>query len=707
MAAVDTMTPIPISDPTKAYPGGSPSGSGSGDGSGSGNGSGNGAPPPITPPPTNPMTQESAQPAPRVLPGSKGATGASIAYGLDAVLRGAMKGREQAQQQKAYKLNKLMSGFGYAYKSASDQYLGMLQNDPDLAKKLGELNTITSSKQPTPEQQARAKELSSDPSVVKAQSVAAAADSAWQAQQQIYNNYLNPDGQKKSKSKGKSKGGDRSGPGAGGGGDQPNPIAMLQSSDPNEKLQGYLLIQQKIGPGYKREAQYLMSPQYQQSVSTARGQQAIEAGNTEDQVALRELRSQPVSPERDKKIADIENRTPNKDADKIRGERIALVEAHKAAGMSDDAANQQAAKDLTAKYGGRPRVTTKLEPDKNSPTGYAWVSKDIISGEEYSREGNAAPPRALVPSESNTTGTDAFGNVTHSHTERKPIIGGQGGSSATSATASATPSTTPSASTTSPARSPKSSRMSTVPPLDADGHIPSTAGNPQVIEAANQLLDGSDKDKLPAKVRELASGMARKYGWQQGKFTPKEQVMLRESTTFIDQALNNPALSALDGSYTDRMQLAQVLKSPDKEGVIGGALSVASAQNLDPKQAEFVRMYNQLVGTISGLAQLVRSGRATEATIDRLKQELPNPMTTKDSADGKKRLERLREEIDVAMKKGAFEGKGVSSASGASASDNKSPTAGESPKVIKWKRDAQGNPVPDTSTSSTSTVSSN
>jgi hypothetical protein len=170
--------------------------------------------------------------------------------------------------------------------------------------------------------------------------------------------------------------------------------------------------------------------------------------------------------------------------------------------------------------------------------------------------------------------------------------------------------------------------------------------------------------------------------------------MLREATTYIDGALTNKtALSALDGSYTDRLKLAQALKSPDKESMIGGALSLASAQNLDANQAEFARMYNQLVGTISGLSQLVRSNRATEATIERLKAELPNPTTTKDSADGLERLKRLRSEIDVAMKKGTFEGANQSQQQATPAKGGANSTA----KVVKWKRDANGDPVPDTS----------
>jgi hypothetical protein len=343
---------------------------------------------------------------------------------------------------------------------------------------------------------------------------------------------------------------------------------------------------------------------------------------------------------------------------KAKAEETAKVEglrdSLKAAGFSDE----EIKKTLTAKFGGKPHITTKMEPDASSPTGFSWVSKDAISGEEYSRESNALPTRSLTPSDTDTTTTDPFGNVSHSHSERKPQVRGLPSQTGVAAPTGGTTTKKPSSggSSSKPSAPVQPSAPSHTPTLDADGHIPAGSANPQVSEAANQLLDGSDKDKLPMKVREPAAALARRYGWEQGKFTPKEQVMLREATTFLQQAANDDSLSALDAGFADRMQLAQVLANPDKEGMVGRGLSTAAAQNMDPKQAKFVQLYNQLVGTISGMAQLVRSGRATEATIERLKSELPNPVTTKDSKDARQRIQRLLKEIDVAMAKGSFEG---------------------------------------------------
>jgi hypothetical protein len=104
------------------------------------------------------------------------------------------------------------------------------------------------------------------------------------------------------------------------------------------------------------------------------------------------------------------------------------------------------------------------------------------------------------------------------------------------------------------------------------------------------------------------------------------------------------------------MKLSQLTRNPDKEGFIGrGAMAVA-AENLSDKEAGFMRLYNQMVGRISGLAQLTRSGRATEANIERLKKELADVLTAKDSKDARERLKLVRSEVDIAMEKGTFTG---------------------------------------------------
>jgi hypothetical protein len=327
----------------------------------------------------------------------------------------------------------------------------------------------------------------------------------------------------------------------------------------------------------------------------------------------------------------------------------------------------------------QPKMATKLVADPNSPTGASNVSYDQITGHVYTTEPNAFLPRGYVPTE--TISEDPYGNRTV--TQRIPqtaggqasvqkMVGGatpppSAGAGAASPTAPPAPSKSfrtgaANGAAATSANVPSPSRASaSFPPLDADGHITSVPHGftPQAVEAANQLLDGQDVSKLPTAAREQASRLARQYGWEQGKFTPKEQVMLREATTFLQQAIADPSLATLDQGTWDKMKLGQVTTAnPDKEGLMSRMLTVGATQNLDPQQARFVQMYNQLVGTISGLSQLVRSERATEAQIERLRSELPNPVTTPSSADAKQRLQRLLQEVTVAMQKGKFEGTG-------------------------------------------------
>jgi len=324
------------------------------------------------------------------------------------------------------------------------------------------------------------------------------------------------------------------------------------------------------------------------------------------------------------------------------------------------------------------KVVTKLEQDKNSKTGWSYVSYDPLSGNEYSRQLDAPPQRGLIESETDTT--DPLTGLT-TVTRRKPIIGppGGGGSkakpAATSSVATASPAgplatltAAPSGAAARPqlagkrrgagplAKKSDTSKTAGTLPLDADGHIPPSASvNPYVRETANELLDGKDMDKVKySKLIPVASQLARRYGWEQGKFTPREQVMLRETSTFIQRAMNDDSMKALDEGGMSRLRLQQIAQSPDKEGFIGRLFTLGAASGMTDSQKKFLQTYNQLVGTISGMAQLVRSGRATEATIERLKAELPNPTNTRDSKDARERLQRLMDEINVAMQKGTF-----------------------------------------------------
>lgn len=293
------------------------------------------------------------------------------------------------------------------------------------------------------------------------------------------------------------------------------------------------------------------------------------------------------------------------------------------------------------------KMVTKTVADPESATGASNVSYDAITGEVYTTQTGAFMPRGYIPTE--TISRDPYGNQTVS--VRTPMALGVGGAAAKPSAAKAAP--TASSSGGGGGRAP-----AVPPPLDADGHISGTPQGytPQAIEGTNRLLDGEDVNKLPAQSRAVSGKLARQYGWEQGKFTPKEQTQLREATTYLQQMAESPALEALDGGFADRTQLSVVLSAPEEKGAVGSMLANASAMHLDDKQAQFVQLYNQIVQTIGGLRQIAGGGKQTESAIQRLLTELPNPTTTRDSKDARQRLQRVLSEITVAMKKGTFSG---------------------------------------------------
>lgn len=297
-----------------------------------------------------------------------------------------------------------------------------------------------------------------------------------------------------------------------------------------------------------------------------------------------------------------------------------------------------------------PKTVTKLVKDKSSPTGYSYATFNPFDGSISSIVPNAPPQRGLIVRES--ISTDLYGNKTVTVSGPQADMEGGGVPSGTPAPSPSTP----------PVKTPNQQKSDLRAiqgrgkiALDEDGHIPpSKAVNENVRQAANQLLDGQDITKLDARVRNAAASLAEKGGWKgQGKFTPRDLLLVRESATLLTQFGNSKSLEILNDA-TSRAKVQQVLQNPEKRSTIGQQLQQMVAANLSPEEQEFVTLYNQAVGRISGLSQLVRSGRPTEATIERLKMELPNPATTADAAHAKAKLAQIQNEIDIAMQKGNF-----------------------------------------------------
>lgn len=191
--------------------------------------------------------------------------------------------------------------------------------------------------------------------------------------------------------------------------------------------------------------------------------------------------------------------------------------------------------------------------------------------------------------------------------------------------------------------------------LDAQGHIPENAANPQLVQAANSLLDGMDVNKLPLpeKDRPAAMALAQKYGYKgQGLFTPRESLQLREGATVIHNFLNSKALDVLDhGTISNLPMLGQSI-DPSKSGLWSKLATSLASKMASPEQQEFMRYWRQLDALAIGLRGLVQTGRATQTQVDRLIAELPNPYNTTNSADARRRLQMVQNELQVAAQSG-------------------------------------------------------
>lgn len=191
--------------------------------------------------------------------------------------------------------------------------------------------------------------------------------------------------------------------------------------------------------------------------------------------------------------------------------------------------------------------------------------------------------------------------------------------------------------------------------LDANGHIPASAGNPQLVQAANSILDGMDVDKLPIPQRDRAAAMAlaSEYGYKgQGLFTPREVLQLKEGATVIQKMLDSSSLAVLDKGTIANLPMLGQSADPSKANLFGRLATSLASKAASPQQQEFLRYWRQLDALAIGLRGLVQTGRATQAQVERLIAELPNPYNTTSSEDAKNRLRLVQNELKVAADTG-------------------------------------------------------
>jgi hypothetical protein len=337
-----------------------------------------------------------------------------------------------------------------------------------------------------------------------------------------------------------------------------------------------------------------------------------------------------------------------------------------------------------------PKLTTAIVVDPDSSTGYSKVSMNQLTGEVGSTIPGITPPRGFIPTQRASRSTDQYGNVTTSVATVTPQVPGGnaapvGGNSAPRPVSKNAPTSSPNtpplanvqpsgpdlaslnagiqankgkagAPNRKLAATPTQPVSAAAPPpsgqlrqLDTNGQIPEGVANPQVREAGQQLIDDRDVDKIPTKARESAAALARKYGWSQGKFTPREETQVNTAAQFLTQLQQSDSLDVLN-SFSSRQKIAEVLDKERGHGVIQNL----TAMNLTPMEADFIRRYNAAVGTVQGLASITRTGRPTEAMVGRLKAELPSVLQSSSPDDARQRIGQLLQEIDVAKQKGSL-----------------------------------------------------
>lgn len=199
-------------------------------------------------------------------------------------------------------------------------------------------------------------------------------------------------------------------------------------------------------------------------------------------------------------------------------------------------------------------------------------------------------------------------------------------------------------------------------PVDADGHIPDAdiqkrGLNKNLVQIANNLMDGTSIKDVNTHDRGAAEALAKQYGWGgQGMFSPRETLQIKEGASFLNKMANSPSLKVLDGGFFSNLPMTGASTDPTKEGFFGRMGASMSAHAQSPQQQEFMRLYRQLDAMAIGLRSLVQSGRGTQKQTDLLISELPNPINTPSSKDAKERLKLVQQELDIAAKTGHLRG---------------------------------------------------
>jgi hypothetical protein len=253
--------------------------------------------PEITAPPVADWKSENKQP-PVFGGGKKGAIGTIATLG-DSMLRGYMKGREQAQQKQFAQASQMIKGLQYSHNNDGQKLASLAQqgyspqNDAEKAVLIPE--------QARDDQQRQAIQQIPPDRLKQLNEYAAAKSAVDVSFGRMMKMYANATGLGQQKGKGKSK--DKSQSDDQG---QPNIGAMIASKNPQEKAQGTVLLTAKAGSPWVYYADQIAAQRQAQANDPARQHAQVMAGLQQKFDTLSAIPSDKRTPEQGAELAQVQ-----------------------------------------------------------------------------------------------------------------------------------------------------------------------------------------------------------------------------------------------------------------------------------------------------------------------------------------------------------------------------------------------------------------
>jgi hypothetical protein len=171
---------------------------------------------------------------------------------------------------------------------------------------------------------------------------------------------------------------------------------------------------------------------------------------------------------------------------------------------------------------------------------------------------------------------------------------------------------------------------------------------------AENLINGGDANKIPARYRGLVERIAEKvYGWKgQGSLTPAQQMQIHQVDSQL-KVLSDPKYLKLFDSTPTRLALAMLPLDPTDEGGLSAVKDAAMRGAISQDAADFYDDLTRLRGVLGGIRSFTGANNSN-ATASRLLAELPKFTNTTNSRDAQYKLSRLQQEVNIIKTLGYF-----------------------------------------------------